>query len=305
VEAIQQSQGLCISDYKVSDPEITGDGDTKYWDFTTWPVRDANENLTGTILVASDVTERVLLEEQRKDFIGTLAHDLQTPVIASDRALELLMTRMSKDLEPDLLKLVSGLRQNNQNLLRMIQGLLDVYQYEAGAITLYFDHLDLDQLAVTCVDELTPLAEKYERKIKTEFDGKEHLVWADRTGLRRVVTNLIDNAIKYSHPGGTILVSVSQTKPDNVVLKISNSGAGIAYQDQGKIFERFWHGSGPASYKASSGLGLYLCKQIVAAHKGHIAFQSEPGKTTTFYVQLPTSKTAGVTIEQLESVSSV
>lgn len=305
VEAIQQSQGLCVSDYKVADTNIMGDGKFKYWDFTTWPVRDANDKLTGTILVVSDVTERVLLEEQRRDFIGTLAHDLQTPVIASDRVLELLLKRLSDDLEPDMLKLVSGLRQNNQNLLRMIQSLLELYQYEAGAIPFFFDHLDLDQLVVTCVDELKPLAERYGRSIETAIDGNEHHVWADRTALRRVVTNLIDNAIKYSHSGGNILVSVSKKNASEVLFQVSNGGTGIAAQDKQRIFERFWHGVGPSSYKASSGLGLYLCKQIVDAHKGRISFQSEPGKNTTFSVQLPTSEGARVSIEQLESVSSV
>ncbi len=304
IEAIQHSQGLCVADYKVAETSIPAEKSYKYWDFTTWPVRDADDKLTGTILVVSDVTERVLLEEQRKDFIGTLAHDLQTPVIASDRVLELLLKRLADQLEPDMLKLVSGLKQNNQNLLRMIQSLLELYQYEAGAIPFYFDHLDLDQLVVTCVEELKPLAERYERTISTQFDDKEHLVWADRTAFRRVVTNLIDNAIKYSHSGGKILVSVSKSNSNEVVLQVSNSGSGIAAQDKQRIFERFWHGVGVSSYKASSGLGLYLCKQIVDAHKGHISFQSEAGKNTTFSVQLPTSKTAVVTGEQLEPVSS-
>ena len=103
--------------------------------------------LLAPLLLAHDVTERVLLDTQRKDFVATLAHDLQTPVIASDRALSLILNKLQDNVQPDTIKLLSMLKKNNENLLHMIESLLDLYHYEAGAQALYFDDVDLKLLA--------------------------------------------------------------------------------------------------------------------------------------------------------------
>lgn len=277
----------------------------RYWDLIVWPIKDLKGEVVNTILAATDVTERVLLEEQRKDFVGTLAHDLQTPVIASDRALELLLTRLQGRLEADLEKLISMLKRNNQHLLRMIQNLLEIYHYEAGARSLSFDQVDLRSLVVTCIDELTPLAREQRLSIKCEMEDGSIKARADRTGLRRVVTNLLDNAIKFSHSGDTITVHL-QRQGNDVVLAVEDTGAGISKEDQAHLFERFWHGTGQrhASFKSSSGLGLYLCRQIIEAHGGRIECESELGKMAKFIVKLPAqpkdaTKTTSATSDEL------
>lgn len=277
----------------------------RYWDLIVWPIKDLKGEVVNTILAATDVTERVLLEEQRKDFVGTLAHDLQTPVIASDRALELLLTRLHGRLEADLEKLISMLKRNNQHLLRMIQNLLEIYHYEAGARSLSFDQVDLRSLVVTCVDDLTPLAREQGLSIKCEMEDASIKARADRTGLRRVVTNLLDNAIKFSRPGDTIIVHL-QSQGNDIVLAVEDTGPGISKEDQAHLFERFWHGTGQrhASFKSSSGLGLYLCRQIIEAHGGRIECESELGKMAKFIVKLPAqpkdaTKTTSATSDEL------
>ncbi len=112
------------------------------------------------------------LDQQRNDFVATLAHDLQTPVIASDRALSLLLDKASASLAPDMLNLVSMLKKNNQNLLHMIESLLDAYHYEEGARALYFDDVDMRILVGTCVEELTPLAEQQGLTLKAKIPRK-------------------------------------------------------------------------------------------------------------------------------------
>ena len=277
----------------------------RYWDLIVWPIKDLKGEVVNTILAATDVTERVLLEEQRKDFVGTLAHDLQTPVIASDRALELLLTRLQGRLEADLEKLISMLKRNNQHLLRMIQNLLEIYHYEAGARSLSFDQVDLRSLVVTCVDDLTPLAREQGLSIKCEMEDASIKARADRTGLRRVVTNLLDNAIKFSHSGDTIIVHL-QSQGNDILLAVEDTGPGISKEDQAHLFERFWHGTGQrhASFKSSSGLGLYLCRQIIEAHGGRIECESELGKMAKFIVKLPAqpkdaTKTTSATSDEL------
>jgi signal transduction histidine kinase/DNA-binding response OmpR family regulator len=263
----------------------------KSWDLFVWPIKDRKNHVVNTILAAADATERVMLEEQRKDFVGTLAHDLQTPVIASDRALELLLTRLRGLLEPELEKLISMLKANNQHLLHMIQSLLDVYHYEAGARALYFDDVELKSLVTTCVEELMPLANEQGLKINYEKVDANIRARADRTALRRVITNLLDNAIKFSHRGGTITVAASKQAKE-VSFTVEDEGVGIEDKDRPHLFERFWHGSldRRKSFKGSSGLGLYLCRQIIEAHGGRIDCESERGKWTRFVVSLPVLK---------------
>jgi len=286
IEAMTKGEPYQISQFRIVRCPETKD---KYWDLTVWPIKDLSGCVIATILAAKDVTETVQLDEQRKDFVGTLAHDLQTPVIASDRALELLLQRLKGKLEPELQRLVSMLKQNNENLLHMIQSLLDVYQYETGAKSLYFDEVDLKPLVTTCVEELAALAQAQGVSIKCEFSNDDRKVSADRTGLRRVITNLLDNAIKYSYKGGIVTVSVSKSE-DEMVLEVKDCGVGIKKDDLAYLFERFWHGSGQKSFKASSGLGLYLCRQIIAAHAGRIECESEPDRYTKFIVHLPSFK---------------
>jgi signal transduction histidine kinase len=173
---------------------------------------------------------------------------------------------------------------------------------------LYFDDVDLSQLVSTCVEELTPLAENLGRKIINKSEGDSQLVAVDRTALRRVITNLLDNAIKFSNEGGTVEVKVSSDPRDEqVLLEVTDFGVGISDEDKKRLFERFWHGSGHKTYKGSTGLGLYLCRQIATAHGGMISCESEVGKMTKFTVTLPKRPGKLVSASKVEarSVSSL
>jgi len=288
LKSLKNGEPCRVNEVKVSLPGDTSEPRDKYWDFATWPIKDTLGDVVNTVLVSMDATERVQLDHQRKDFVGTLAHDLQTPVIASDRALELLLSRTAKQLEPDLIKLISMLKRNNQNLLHMIQSLLDIYHYEMGAQILYFDTVDIGALVTACIEDLAPIAQEQNVSLTSSLYS-DPKIWADRMGLRRVITNLLDNAIKYSPKGGVIDVSVKR-EGNEVVVEVADNGVGISKEDQPHLFERFWHGSQTKGYKANSGLGLYLCRQIAQAHGGKIECSSEPGKTTRFIVRLPAAQ---------------
>jgi signal transduction histidine kinase len=286
VQALKSGQASRLDAIRVLPSDECSEPCDRYWDLASWPIKDGLGNVVGTVLVSIDVTERVQLEIQRKDFVGTLAHDLQTPVIASDRALEVLLSRLANQIEPDLKNLIAMLKRNNQNLLHMIQSLLDIYHYEMGAKALHFNNVEVAGLVQSCIEELSSLALENELSFKFTSNGDDVTIAADRTGLRRVITNLLDNAIKYSPKGGIIDVSIGK-RDGSLLLEVMNEGVGISKDDQPHLFKRFWHTSQSKGYKASSGLGLYLCRQIVQAHRGGIECDSEPGKTTRFAVKLP------------------
>ncbi len=283
-EAIDHSRPFLVHDLQVY--EGTGSETSRYCDLAVWPTSNS-EQFTGTILVGTDVTERVLLDLQRKDFVATLAHDLQTPVIASDRALSLLIGKIGGTVSPDLINFVTMLKKNNENLLHMIETLLDVYHYEEGAKALYFDEVDLKLLAATCINELSALANDQGLTITSDFPPDLHQVFADRTAIRRVITNLLDNSLKFTPRGGTVTAQ-ARNADNSVIFEVTDTGMGIKPEDKEHLFERYWHGTGHKSYKGSNGLGLYLCRQIVESHDGQIECDTSVGKMTTFRFTLPT-----------------
>ncbi|HEY9677818.1 MAG TPA: ATP-binding protein [Drouetiella sp.] len=282
-DAIEKNGAYLVHDLQVY--EGTAGETNRYCDLAVWPTQN-DERFTGTILVCTDVTERVLLDLQRKDFVATLAHDLQTPVIASDRALSLLLGKIDGNVSPDLISFVGMLKKNNENLLHMIESLLDIYHYEEGAKALYCDEVDLKLLAATCIDELSALSDEQGVTLKSDFADELHQVFADRTAIRRVITNLLDNSLKFTPKGGSVTAR-ARNEGDKVIFEVTDTGIGIKPEDKGHLFERYWHGTGHKSYKGSSGLGLYLCRQIVESHSGQIECDTSVDKMTTFRFTLP------------------
>lgn len=267
--------------------DCDGQARARYFDLATWPIEDAEGNISGAVLVVVDVTERVHLSEQRDDFVATLAHDLQTPVIASDRVIEVFEQTVSHMLDEEQLKLIAMLRANNLTLLEMIQGLLEIYRYEAGVQSLYFDSIDLQVTVETAISELMPLIDKHGLSVKIDVPASVS-VFGDRTAVRRVLVNLLDNAIKFTPGGGEIAVKARQSD-GSVLIEISDTGVGISRDALPHLFDRYWHRAHvnqQKGIKKSCGLGLYLSKHIVNAHQGDIYCESEPGRGTTFYVKL-------------------
>lgn len=271
-----------------------------YFDLAIWPVESEDQRIIGAVLIAVDVSERVEHASYREDFVATLTHDLQTPVIATDRAIELLLGSAAQKLDQSQIMLVTKLRENNGNLLKMIQQLLDVYRYEANAQPHFFDTINLGITIESCLDHMSAIIKDHDLTVKTETPSNLKKVWADHTAIRRVFTNLLENAIKYSPKGSTIKVG-ARNLPGHVLFSISNTGAGIQPEDLPKLFRRYWHKSPEKTYKSSWGLGLYLCKKIVEAHSGEIWCESDPGQLTTFYVKLPVQKPEAKTDRQHNS----
>lgn len=264
-------------------------GCLSYFDLAIWPVESEDQRIIGAVLIAVDVSERVEHARYKEDFVATLTHDLQTPVIATDRAIELLMKSTAGRLDDSLIMLVTKLRENNGNLLKMIQQLLDVYRYEANAQPHFFDSMNLGITVESCLDHMSAIIKDHDLSVKVEIPSNLKKVWADHTAIRRVFTNLLENAIKYSPRGSNIKVA-ARNLPGHVLFSITNPGAGIQPEDLPKLFRRYWHKSPEKTYKHSWGLGLYLCKKIVETHNGEIWCESDPGQLTTFYIKLPVQK---------------
>ncbi len=220
--------------------------------------------------------------DQRENFVSCLTHDLRTPLVAANRMLDLIGQQAFGDINDEQQEAIANILSSNQNMLQMLNTLLETHQYELGQKTLSFIPVDLQQLIVEVVTELQPLAIEKGIELKQDIASQVPEIKGDRLELRRVFTNLIGNAIKFTDKG-TVKVSLGQND-SQVLVTVEDTGIGISPQDREAVFQRYHQGNHRRSGK---GLGLYLCRQIINAHQGQITVASEVGKGTTFSFWFP------------------
>ncbi|MBD2679409.1 MULTISPECIES: hybrid sensor histidine kinase/response regulator [Nostoc] len=228
------------------------------------------------------IDERDQMANLRADFVSRFTHDLRIPLVASNRILKLLLEGRFCDVSPQLQEIINTMIGSNQDLLEMVNTLLEVYRHEAGCKTLKIAPCNIQELVSEVAQELTPLAE--EKGLAVNIDRGESIstVMGDRVELRRVLTNIIGNAIKFTDKG-SVNIHCDVNLPE-VIISIQDTGPGISKQDQAILFERFRQGK---HQRSGSGLGLYLSRCIIEAHQGTIDVISEPGQGSTFTIRLP------------------
>ncbi|MDZ8241649.1 MAG: hybrid sensor histidine kinase/response regulator [Nostoc sp. ChiQUE01a] len=228
------------------------------------------------------IDERDQMANLRADFVSRFTHDLRIPLVASNRILKLLLEGRFCDVSPQLQEIINTMIGSNQDLLEMVNTLLEVYRHEAGCKTLKISSCNIQELVSEVTQELTPLAE--EKGLAVNIDRGETIstVMGDRVELRRVLTNIIGNAIKFTDKGSVNIHCYLNLTDINI--NIQDTGPGISKQDQAILFERFRQGK---HQRSGSGLGLYLSRCIIEAHQGTIDVISEPGQGSTFTIRLP------------------
>ena len=230
--------------------------------------------------------EQLFLSQRREDFVTRLTHDLRTPLIAADQFLKLLQRGVFGNTLSAMRESLEQMAQSNQTLLSMVDTLLEVYQYEAGGKTLDFFVVDLWELCQQVVQELMPLADVKHLTLKAVLTkGTEASlvrVRGDRLELRRLLTNLVGNAIRFSDAGSVELRLNSTVQ--GVTIEVEDTGIGMNPEEQLLLFDRFRQGK---HQRRGNGLGLYLSRQIVEAHQGNISVSSTVGKGSIFTVYLP------------------
>ncbi|MBC7999090.1 MAG: response regulator [Leptolyngbya sp.] len=259
-----------------------------FFDVAGWPIKTKDGNVRGAILMIVDVSKRVHLEMEKEEFVAKLAHDMKNPLVGAERVFDVMLEGEPNGINGQHQKLLSALRKTNQNLLSMLHNLLDVYRYETVAVPLVFTEIDLRRLIKTTLSNMVPLASTYSIKLTEKLPADLTFIDADCVALQRLFMNLIHNAIKFSSSGDAVEIC-ADTESDKVVIKVIDRGIGIPENEQPLLFQRFAQGNTGRKHSltAGSGLGLYLCKEIVEFHHGKITIESEVGKGSTFIVELP------------------
>ncbi|MEP7252290.1 MAG: ATP-binding protein [Ginsengibacter sp.] len=254
------------------------------WIENTFTNLKYNPGVNGIVFNFRNVTDKVLLERQKDDFVGVATHELKTPVTSIKAYAQILLKRFRREGNDPAAAMIEKMDQQLNKLITLISDMLDVTKIEGGRLYFQEGFYDFNEMVTEVVEELQRTTNEHIIELKLDESEK---IFGDRERVGQVLTNLITNAIKYSPSARNIYVSTA-LKKSGVMLCVEDHGVGIAKENQGKIFERFFRVSGP-EYQTfpGIGLGLYISYEIVKKQGGRIWVQSEKGKGSTFCFELP------------------
>ncbi|MBW3595328.1 MAG: GAF domain-containing protein [Actinobacteria bacterium] len=227
------------------------------------------------------------LDRLKSDFVATVSHELKTPltaIIGSAQTLTRRRERMNPEQQANMVTMIE--RQGNR-LLRLVEDVLTAARIESGMPRMRRELIDLKDLCEFVVESIrhSDIAEGREIVIQTEPENPQ--VWGDVGAIQQIVSNLVENACKYSEPKTKVGVFVTDL-PEEAVIQVADQGYGMSEEEVATIFDRFRQVD-QSSTRASGGvgLGLYIVKSLVEAHNGSIDVDSSPGRGTTFSVRFP------------------
>lgn len=234
--------------------------------------------------ILRDISERLELDELRADLIQMIFHDLRSPLGNVISSLEVLKASLPEDDETVQSVLTIALR-SSRRLSRLVESLLDLNQLEAGQAVLHKSKASIGAVITDAVEEVHPVAEAKGHTIRFNLATDLPPLEFDVEMIRRVLINLLENAIKYTPSGGSIDVS-ARREGDEVVVSVRDTGPGIPAHEQSRVFEKFSRIQAEGRPKGL-GLGLAFCRLAVEAHGGRIWVESQEGQGSTFSFTLP------------------
>ena len=251
---------------------------------TISPVKDGEGNIIGLSKIARDITEKKQDETRKSDFIGMVSHELKTPLTSLNAIIQVANYKMHASGDPFLSGAMAKASVQVKRMTAMINGFLNISRLESGKMLIEKEDFELDQLINEIIDETRLIVTSH----TVEFTVCDPVtVHADRDKISSVISNLLNNAVKYS-PRGKLIVVNCTVSADNVQVSVCDEGMGIKPHDLERIFDRYYRVETDHTRHISGfGIGLYLSAEIVHRHGGSIWAESESGKGSTFYFSLP------------------
>lgn len=228
----------------------------------------------------------VMLEE----FVYTVTHDLRTPLIAMDMTAQQATDGIYGDLPESYCKILATTRRSLKDLLGMVDNLLSVARYENSKVSVENESTSLVKVCKECMTELAPIYLKKGLRVTLGSNVPEVELPVNRQDLKRVILNLLDNAVKFTPAKGEVRISV-ELAGSNVIVQIQDSGVGIKKEEAKQLFARFARAKS-TRHAPGTGLGLYLCRRIIETHGGVVDCIPRPAGGTTFSFLLPVSRVA-------------
>lgn len=251
-------------------------------------ITDASGGLLGFFKIISDRTREKELLRSKSEFITIAAHQLRTPLTGINWTLETLA--VSPNLPVEQAQVVKDGLVASQRLLRVVNDLLDVAKIEEGRFGYEFDNVDLIEFISNTLASSAALAKEYGVKVYFEKPEERIISRVDSNKLKLVLSNLVDNAVKYNIANGEVRVKIEKLKDTPFVqISVKDTGIGIPSEEISRLFTKFYRGSNVVKVETTgSGLGLYIAKNIIRRHGGELWAESILERGTTFYFTLPT-----------------
>jgi signal transduction histidine kinase len=236
----------------------------------------------------NEMTDRLRSARQMQvDFVANVSHELRTPLTAVKGLVETLRDGAVDDTEVRD-RFLETVESETDRLIRLVNDLLILSRTDSEALNLQRESVDLGQLATEAVERLAAQAEAHNVVLSVEVGADAPLALADSDRIEQVLVNVLDNAIKYSRPGGAVMVEVEERPAQMVQVRVRDEGLGIPAEDLPRIGERFYRADkARARTEGGSGLGLAIAQALVDAHGGRLWLESEEGIGTTVTFALP------------------
>lgn len=268
VDALQR---ISAGDLSVQLPE-TGAGELKR-------ISKLTNQIVGNL--KDDISKLEKLERVRSEFLANVSHELRTPIFSIQGFIETLIDGAMDDPKVNR-EFLQKAYEHSERLNALLNDLIEISRIESGEMRMSFRYFNISEFVGSVVEEMRPKAEKKSLRLLARTGMEEVLVLGDRERLRQVLSNLIDNSIKYTDGGGDIEVGFTEL-PESVRVYVKDNGSGIGKEHLERIFERFYRVDKDRSRSVGgTGLGLAIVKHIIEAHNGKIEVNSELGKGSEF-----------------------
>ena len=250
------------------------------------PLKAPDGEPAGAVVMLHDITDRRRLEETRKDFVANVSHELKTPLTAIAVLVETLLEGQDLDTSTRQ-RFLAKIRDQGSRLTAMVRDLLDLSRIESGEILAQFEPLDLRSTIRNAMSGLQTEAERRGVQVEASLPDHPLIMTGDQRALGNMLTNLLENAIRYTPAGGSVQVRAA-LDDGQLVIELQDDGIGIEERHHERLFERFYRADeGRSREVGGTGLGLSIVKHVVVAHHGHVSLRSAPGEGSTFRVTLP------------------
>ena len=256
-------------------------------------LNDTAENLQQTVAqLEREHTELEKVERVRKDFVINVSHELRTPLASIQGYTETLMDGALYDSDHNM-RFLGIIRHNAERLARLTEDLLTLSRVEQKRQEFEFESHLVDELLKDATDQVRPIAEKNDIRLEEDSPPEGTRAWCDSEAVSQILSNLLDNAIKYTPAGGRIAVG-ARPVGRHVEVYVRDTGVGIPAEDLPRLFERFYRVDKARSRElGGTGLGLSIVKHLVAALDGTTRVESAGGQGSTFFFTLPVDEAAG------------
>jgi len=238
-------------------------------------------------LIVQSFDNLAQVSRMKSEFVSIVSHQLRTPLSSLKWSLGLVMSGRIGRPDQKHLEQLAMIKNNTERMIKLVTDLLDVSRIEQGKLILNPQTIALEKIVQDLIEEYSPIAKASDVTLNLIADKKLPLVLADPQKIRLVLQNFLDNAVRYIKGRGWVNIKLKK-KGEYLRCEVEDNGVGIPEGDKKRIFEKFFRSANVMKYQTvGTGLGLFIAQAIIEASKGKIGFQSQEGRGTTFWFELP------------------